>query len=531
MTTISGGSTLGGRYVLTTLIASGGMGDVWRATDQRLRRQVAVKVLRSEFALDEVTRRRFRIEAQAAASLTSSGIASVYDYGEEVGTDGVQQAYIVMELVHGESLEERVHREVRLGVPQTLDIIAQAASALQVAHDRDLVHRDIKPANLLLRTDGVVKLTDFGIVRVLDSTSLTQTGIMVGTVRYMSPEQLSGHTATPASDVYALGVVAYFCVAGHTPFNYEESMAVAMAHVHDPLPPMPPDVPPEVAEFISQMLAKDPGQRPPTATDVSLRASALKVAAPVAASTQRQERRAPALVRAGDTTRRMVGGPVPAKGVASEPTQTDSPPTAVLSVPPGTDDPRKGRRRRGPWVLISTLVVVVTVATVFWLGAGPTPVQVPRLTGLTTSAALARVDQLGLRANRRLVDVDQRAGRVVSQMPRGGTSVPAGSHVRLTIASGYVTVEVAALQGQSAAQVAAALSSLGLKPVQTTVVSTTVPGTVASISPGGRVRLGTPVVIAVAVAPPPPTTTTTTTSAGTNGTPPSHDKHAKGNDH
>ncbi len=531
MTTISSSSALGGRYILTEMIASGGMGDVWRATDLRLHRSVAVKVLRSELARDEVARRRFQVEAQAVASLTSSGIASVYDYGEEVGSDGNQRAYIVMELVHGESLEERLRKEGRLGASETLDIIAQAAVALQDAHDRDLIHRDIKPANLLVRTDGVVKLTDFGIVRVLDSTSLTQTGTMVGTVRYMSPEQLSGRTATPASDIYALGIVAYFCVAGRPPFDYDQSMAVALAHVSDPLPPMPADVPPGMVELVSQMLAKDPGQRPHTATEVALRASALGASVPPPASRTEQRTAHPpgVSVRAGDTTRQRVDVPSTV-ATAPPPTLADRRSTAVMSASATLADPTGKPRRGSAWVLIWMVVAVVAVVTAaaLWLEAGPTRVPVPRLTGLTTRAALARLDQLGLRADQRLVDVNQKAGRVVSQVPSQGTSVPGGSHVLLNIASGYVTVDIAALQGQSAARVAASLSSLGLNPVQTTAVSTASPGTVVSIAPSGRIRVGTPVVMTVAVAPPPPTTTTT---APRVGEPPSHSKHGNGNDH
>ena len=427
MTTISRRTALGGRYVLTDLIASGGMGDVWRATDQRLRREVAVKVLRSEFARDEVTRQRFQVEAQAVASLTSSGIASVYDYGEEVGSDGNKRAYIVMELVHGESLEERLHRELRLGTSETLDIIAQAAVALQDAHDCGLIHRDIKPANLLLRTDGVVKLTDFGIVRVLDSTSLTQTGTMVGTVRYMSPEQLSGQPASPASDIYALGIVAYFCVAGHLPFDYDESMAIAMAHVSDPIPAMPPDVPPQVSEFISQMLAKDPSRRPPTATEVALRATAIPDAVhPRTSRTDQKTTSTPAFARASATSAEMVSSPSVLAG-ESPPTLTDRRPTAVVSASAVLDGPREKPRRRRRWVLISAVVMVVAAAAAgLWLGARPARVSVPGLSGLTTSAALASVDHLGLRADERLVDGNQRAGRVVSQVPRQGNDPYAG---------------------------------------------------------------------------------------------------------
>ncbi len=529
MTTISRGSTLGGRYVLSELIASGGMGDVWRATDQRLRREVAVKVLRSEFAPSEVTRQRFRVEARAVASMTSSGIASVFDYGEEVGNDGTQRAYIVMELVNGESLEERLRRENRLGVSATLDIIAQAAAALQDAHDCDLIHRDIKPANLLLRSDGVVKLTDFGIVRVLDSTSLTETGLMVGTIRYMSPEQLSGRTATPASDIYALGIVAYFCVAGHPPFDFDESMAVALAHVSDPLPPMPPDVPQQVAELFSQMLAKDPDQRPSTAAEVARRAAVLQDSVPVPTLRTQPKTPTPVPARVGGSSGPVVNAPS-TLAATSAPTLSDRQPTTVMTASAALDDPRERQRRRGHWMLIPIVVITVAAATaaVLWLTAGMTRVTVPRLSGMTANVAKTRLEQLGLRADQRLVDVDQRAGRVVSQAPRQGTSVSSGSRVYINVASGYVTVGVAALQGQPAAKVEAALSSLGLKPVQTTTVSTLSPGTVVSISPTGRVRLGTPVVMTVAAAPPPPTTSTTTATRGEGA--PSHGKHQKGND-
>ena len=305
--------------------------------------------------------------------MTSSGIASVFDYGEEVGNDGTQRAYIVMELVNGESLEERLRRENRLGVSATLDIIAQAAAALQDAHDCDLIHRDIKPANLLLRSDGVVKLTDFGIVRVLDSTSLTETGLMVGTIRYMSPEQLSGRTATPASDIYALGIVAYFCVAGHPPFDFDESMAVALAHVSDPLPPMPPDVPQQVAELFSQMLAKDPDQRPSTAAEVARRAAVLQDSVPVPTLRTQPKTPTPVPARVGGSSGPVVNAPsTPA--ATSAPTLSDRQPTTVMTASAGLDDPRERQRRRGHWMLIPIVVITVAAATaaVLWLTAGMT---------------------------------------------------------------------------------------------------------------------------------------------------------------
>lgn len=526
MTTISEGSVLGDRYVLLGAIASGGMGDVWRATDQRLGREVAVKVLRGEFGQDEITRQRFRFEARAAASLACPGVATVFDYGEEWRNGGSHRAYIVMELIHGESVEERVRREGRLGVRETLDIIEQAAVALQVAHDRGLVHRDIKAANLLIRTDGAVKLTDFGIARALDGSTLTQEGTTVGTVRYMSPEQLSGREATPASDLYALGIVAYFCLTGRTPFDHQESMAVALAHVHDPLPPMPPEVPIGVAEFVARLLAKDPRDRPTSAGAVASGAAALKNAAapppaqspPMPVSTSAQ----------GRTGTRPIPRTSSRYSDAHDPTLADAQMTSVMSAPISADidNRRPPHRRLQLWILLSALGAAVAAVMAFWVFAGPDRVSVPRLTGLTANVAAQRVTQLGLHADLHLLDADQTAGRVISQTPRAATSVVSGTPVQLNIASGFETIDTTALLMQTAQRASAVLSSLGMRPSQTSVISTATPGQVVSISPSGRVRLGTTVIIGVAVAPPPPTTTTTTTTEAQ--APPPHKKAAKG---
>jgi eukaryotic-like serine/threonine-protein kinase len=510
MTTDYTGTKVNDRYALVELIASGGMGEVWRATDQVLGRNVAVKVLRHEFGQNQVTQERFRFEAQAAASLDSSNIASVFDYGEELGGPGGRRAYIVMELVNGESLDLRVRRAGALGVPEALDIIGQAALGLQAAHDRGLVHRDIKPANLLVRTDGVVKLTDFGIARALDASALTQTGTMVGTVQYMAPEQLSGRPATPASDIYALGIVAYFCVAGRAPFEYEESMAVALAHVHDRVPPLSAGVPSDVRDLVSRMLDKDPARRPPSAGAVASEAFALKngfTSAKLVGASAGRPRSVP-IRDAAMTTTPVTRPPGPAV-TAAAPTQIDRRQTAVLSgaLPLATDRASPGspgRRRRG--LLSAVLVLLAVIAVAAWLLAGPGSVTVPHLDGLAARTAAADLTHLGLHADQHFVDTSQPAGRVISQVPKAGTSVRAGSTVLLRSASGFVDVNPAPLQGMPAAQAVAALSSLGVQPAQRSAVSTAPPGSVISISPSGRVRLGTAIIVEVAVAPPPPTT-------------------------
>lgn len=261
---------LNGRYRLLERIAAGGMGEVWSASDEVLGREVAVKLLKNQYVADDQFRARFRAEAQYAARLSHPGIAQVYDFGEQ---DDL--AFLVMELVRGEPLSAILERAGRLTPEVTLDLVSQAARALQTAHDAGIVHRDIKPGNLMITSDGRVKITDFGIARAAQSNTLTQTGMVMGTAQYVSPEQASGKTVTAASDIYSLGVVAYECLAGAAPFTAEQPIAIALAHVRDTPDELPEDVPQPVSDLVMQALAKDPAARPMPATRLAENAFAL----------------------------------------------------------------------------------------------------------------------------------------------------------------------------------------------------------------------------------------------------------------
>jgi serine/threonine-protein kinase len=258
------GLLLSGRYRLGQRIAVGGMGEVWSADDIRLARVVALKILRPELTGDPEFVERFRTEARITAALNHPGICAVYDYGEVTSGAGPYlsgTAYLVMELIAGESLSTVLARAGRLSAPRTLDVLEQTGRALQEAHARSLVHRDIKPGNLLITPGGQLKITDFGIAKVAHQAPVTRMGMVMGTAQYISPEQASGREAVPASDIYSLGVVAYECLSGGLPFPNENAIAMALAHVRDQPRPLPPDVPPAVAALVMQMLVKDPAAR------------------------------------------------------------------------------------------------------------------------------------------------------------------------------------------------------------------------------------------------------------------------------
>ncbi|MCU1551238.1 MAG: serine/threonine protein kinase [Glaciihabitans sp.] len=359
------GLTFGGRYQLSSRVAIGGMGEVWQATDLVIGRVVAIKILKDEYLGDPGFLERFRAEARHAALVNHEGIANVFDYGEEDGS-----AFLVMELVPGEALSTILERERVLSTDRVLDIVAQTANALHAAHSAGLVHRDIKPGNLLITPDGRVKITDFGIARIADQVPLTATGQVMGTVQYLSPEQASGHPASPTTDIYSLGIVAYEALAGRRPFTGESQVAIAMAQINETPPELPATVSEPVRNLVYSCLAKSPADRPASAAHLARAAQALRRGDVAAAAAS-----VPGIIGSGSlasTAGANYGNPTAATRVL--------PTTNVL--PTATAPTVTKKRNPWTWPLIAlvALLVVVLVAAVIAIVAqpgGPAPTTPP----------------------------------------------------------------------------------------------------------------------------------------------------------
>jgi hypothetical protein len=257
---LQAGDRLGNRYLLQQRLGAGGMGEVWLSVDEVLRRTVAVKVMLPSVADDPDFARRFEAEATSMARINHPAVASIHDFGRDQGV-----LYLVMEFVDGESLAQRLAREGRIAPDETMRLIEQAAIGLQAVHDQGLVHRDIKPANLLVRRNGSVVITDFGIARHEAASRLTVSGAILGTPTYLSPEQVRGEPAGPQSDVYSLGLVAYECLAGDKPFVGDSPYAVALQRLQEGPRTIKVSLPVAVQATVERALAIDPRDRWPSA--------------------------------------------------------------------------------------------------------------------------------------------------------------------------------------------------------------------------------------------------------------------------
>ncbi len=521
--------TFGGRYQLHSRIAVGGMGEVWRAVDLVIGREVAIKILKDEYLGDPGFLERFRAEARHAALVNHEGIASVYDYGEEEGS-----AYLVMEMVPGQPLSTILEEKKSLPTNQVLDIVAQTAAALAAAHKVGLVHRDIKPGNLLITPEGRVKITDFGIARIADQVPLTATGQVMGTVQYLSPEQASGHPASPATDIYSLGIVAYEALAGHRPFSGESQVAIAMAQINETPPELPVSIPESVRSLVMCCIAKNPADRPASATDLSVAAEAL---------------------RHNDIQTAIRAVPQIRPGVGAEATQLlpVTPETAATTILPTTPAATTSatekkttpeKKKRSPWfwplIVLIILLLVIVGGTVWALVSGsgsnspaPSSSVVPSsssvapssssaavtaeidpsaLSGMTGDEARSYLNSLGFEdvslVTGSAAPSEEQVGLVESVSPSG--TVELSREIEVTVYGEYVssTVPVPDVTGFSQDAAEKELLSTGLN-VSSTVEQeysdSTPAGTIISTNPiaGTEVALGTNVILTVSLGPEP----------------------------
>lgn len=477
----SSNTILGGRYALTERIAIGGMGEVWKAKDQVLGRIVAVKILKDEYNGDPTFLQRFRAEARHTALLNHPGVANVFDYGEDEGS-----AFLVMELVPGDPLSNVIDRKKSLDPDTVLNYIGQTARALAAAHAQGLVHRDVKPGNLIITPDNRVKVTDFGIARLADQVPLTATGQVMGTAQYLAPEQATGQTATGSSDIYSLGIIGYELLAGKRPFTGESQIAIALAQVNDPPPPLPDSIPEPVRALIMSMLAKDPQDRPENAGKLAnavdaLRRQDVKSAVAMvpgmaqfltdhegedqpteAISPVQDDRTRPMPRSTGSAAAPAVIGSTAAAN-RPDPRYSAHPSTAQFDAVEHSDTSDKGGsgsagRRKSPWPWVLPLVLLLLGGLIFGLwalgnrdggdsapqGTVTSSTASPNAQMVTLPASIVGEDgdaianeiaQLGVNVDKRLQQGSgQPDGTAISSDPEAGTEVEVGSTVVLYVA-------------------------------------------------------------------------------------------------
>ncbi len=432
-----------GRYELEARIARGGMANVFLARDLQLNRAVALKVLFPEFATDPTFVQRFRREAQAAANLNHPNIVSIYDWGEERGT-----YFIVMEYIEGQSLAQLLHDDYEFSQQQTIDVISDVASALHFAHENDVIHRDVKPGNILLSKTGQVKVTDFGIAQAISAKeNLTQTGTVMGTATYFSPEQARGLPIDPRSDVYSLGVVLYEMLTGAPPFSGDNPVSVAYMHVQEtPEPPSQrnPDISTDLESVVLMALAKEADHRYESAIAFRNDLDNVKRGVPVHAGAFE----ATSAMSSVDESTRAVSAVDQTRATQAYEN------TRAMPRSPAAGPPPKPPQRSGMFVGIMITMLLLLVGGVFLfaknLGVldGEAKVTVTNLTNLSQAEASQKLDDLGLQAKINLVVNDRvEEGKVFDQKPKAGVKVAKNSIVELSISSGKTPVKVPLLKG------------------------------------------------------------------------------------
>ncbi|HJQ50777.1 MAG TPA: Stk1 family PASTA domain-containing Ser/Thr kinase [Gaiellaceae bacterium] len=466
-----------GRYRIQRKLGAGGMADVYLAEDQELGRRVAIKILNGRHANDDQFIERFRREAKNAAALNHPNIVSIYDRGEAEDT-----YYIAMEFLDGRTLKELIVSRGAAPINVAIEYARQILSALRFAHRHGIVHRDIKPHNVLVDAEGRVKVTDFGIARA-GTSQMTETGSIVGTAQYLSPEQARGGEVDPRSDLYSLGVVLYELLTGKTPFDGETPVEIAMKHLSNaPQPPskLRPEIPPELDKVVLRALAKNPDERYQSADEMEADLERVARGAPVSAATAAtQVLPAAATVAADPTSATMIAPP---------------PPTRARAVPPPPVIEEEEYAERGgperplwPWLLAAAFVIAAAIAGFFvWHELSGSTVKEPVNNYVNETQAQA---ERQIRAAHLVPSVKKgpsekfKQGIVYDQNPDAGSKVDRGGTVTIWVSTGPPKVKVPSVKGKTWADAQQELSNLGFKPEEHFVPGGKTKGIVSATDP------------------------------------------------
>ncbi len=498
------GIALDGRYELLALIGEGAFGRVYRGRDNRLARDVAVKVIKPWWAEDPQWRRSFEREAQMLASINDSGIVQIFDVG--TAPEGL---YYVAELVAGESLADRLRRGP-LAPSEACEIAARLARALARAHAQRVVHRDVKPANVLIARDGAIKVGDFGVARLAEGTSEGAAGTVAGTPQYMAPEQARGAATSPATDVYGIGVVLYEMLAGRPPFSGKNATDLALRHLHESPPPLPVVIPQELVEIVDRALAKQPEQRYADGAELAGALASARASLPMqelaheAAHAPHSSRRSGAVA--------MLAPPETSTAVRADRELAAAEPLADAPVDETRVKPLLSSRRnfnpserRQRVAIFATVLIVGLGLLLAALVLAPGHIRVPNLRRMTRARIIVAAKRAGFHPAFTNRYSQSPAGTAIDQTPSPGRSVSDGGTIAVVLSAGPPPVTVPKLIGSSLGDAEDVLAALKLQPEVTRVPAPGVaPGTVTMEPAAGMSRTpGSTVSLSVAEVPQP----------------------------
>ena len=492
MRQLEDGAVIDDRYEISAHLGTGGMAEVYRATDMQLGRSVALKILHERFAADEEFVERFKREASSAAGLAHQHVVGVYDRGEWEGT-----SYIAMEFVSGRTLKRISVEEGPLDPQRAVDLTVQILRAARFAHRRGIIHRDFKPQNVIVDDEDRAKVTDFGIARA-GASDMTQTGSILGTAQYLSPEQAQGHAVGARSDLYSIGIILYELLTGRVPFEADSAVTIALKQVSEaPVPPSAhnPRVTPELEAVVLRALAKEPRERFADADEF--------IAALEAAGSRIPSQRAIAAAEAAAAAlpAAAVGG-MGGAGVMAPPPRPPAPPAAsdpptgvypaapvretIVPAPPPPRAPiEPARRKRWPWILLGGLALLGLILLLVSV-LSPSRVTVPNVVGGSISTATNRLQSEGFEVETVRDNSDKPRNTVIGQNPPGGSAADEGSLVRITVSEGPPLVTVPNVVGKGRLVARRTLTSAGFEVREIKEASSSVPiDRVISQSPDG----------------------------------------------